>query len=156
MCLAPSKRQKKSRVELCTTVLPVLESPLSPPDHERGPIDTPLVQMTPGNFYASYHVQNIKPYENVSESLHTGCMVCGKSRDQIKEEKINWYMERSTPESEPAYITALLREAYSNGLNAGSLLFLTSAVSQAAACDGTRITTSAEGQEIATGTLPIY
>ena len=45
LCLAPSKKQKKSRVELCTTVLPVLESPLSPPDHERGPsIDTPLVQ----------------------------------------------------------------------------------------------------------------
>ena len=83
-------------------------------------------------------------------------MVCGKSRDQIKEEKINWYMERSTPRREPAYITALRREAYSNGSNAGSLLFPTLAVSQAAACDGTKITTTAEGQEIATGTLPIY
>ena len=157
MCLAPSKKQKKSRVELCTTVLPVLESPLSPPDHERRPsIDTPLVQPASGTFYASYHVQNIKPYQNISESLHTGCMVCGKSRDQIKEEKINWYMERSTPKSELAYITALRREAYSIGLNAGSLLFLTSAVSQAAACDGTKITTTSEGQELATGTLPIY
>ena len=29
-------------------------------------------------------------------------------------------------------------------------------VSQAAACDGTKITTTAEGQETATGTLPIY
>ena len=157
MCLAPSKRQKKTRVELCTTVLPVLDSPLSPPDHKRGPsIDTPPVQSTSGTFYASYHVQNIKPYQDVSESLHTGCMVCGKSREQIKEEKINWYMERSTPKSEPAYITALRREAYSNGLNAGGLLFLSPAVSQAAACDGTKITTTAEGQEIATGTLPTY
>ena len=65
-------------------------------------------------------------------------------------------MERSTPESEPTYITALRREDYSNGLNAGSLLFLTPAVSQAAACDGTKITTTAEGQKIAVGTLPIY
>ena len=65
-------------------------------------------------------------------------------------------MQRSTPSSEPAYITALRREAYENGLNAGSLHFLTPAVSQAAACDGTRITTTAEGQEIAAGTLPIY
>ena len=65
-------------------------------------------------------------------------------------------MQRSTPSSEPAHITALRREAYENGLNAGSLLFLTPAVSQAAACDGTRITTTAEGQEIAAGTLPIY
>ena len=69
---------------------------------------------------------------------------------------MNWYMQRSTPSSEPAYNTALRREAYENGLNAGSLLFLTPAVSQAAACDGTRITTTAEGQEIAAGTLPIY
>ena len=62
MCLAPSKRQKKTRVDLCTTVLPVLESPLFPPDHERGPsIDTPLVQSTSGTLYASYHVQIIKP-----------------------------------------------------------------------------------------------
>ena len=81
MCLAPSKKQKKSRVELCTTVLPVLESPLSPPDHERGPsVDTLLVQPDSETFYASYHVQNFKPYQNISESLHTGCMVCGKSR----------------------------------------------------------------------------
>ena len=57
MCLAPSKKQRKSKVELCATVLPVLESPQSPPDHERGPgIDTPLTQSTSGSFYASYHV----------------------------------------------------------------------------------------------------
>ena len=29
-------------------------------------------------------------------------------------------------------------------------------LSQAAACDGTRITTTAEGQEFVPGTLPIY
>ena len=157
MCMAPSKTQRKSKVELCATVLPVLESPMSPPDHERGPsIDTPLIQSTSGNFHASYHIQNIKPYQDVSQSLHTGCMVGGKSRDQIKEENVNWYMRRSTPSSQPAYITALRREAYENGLNAGSLLFLAPAVSQAAACDGTRITTTAEGQEIAAGTLPTH
>ena len=88
MCLARSKRQKKTRVELCATVLPVLESPLSPPDHERRPsIDTPLVQSTSGTFYASYHVQNTKPYQDKSQNLHTGCMVCGKSRDQKKQKK---------------------------------------------------------------------
>ena len=100
MCLAPSKKQRKSRIELCTNVLPVLVSPLSPPDHERGSsMDTPLIQSTTGGFYASYHLQNIRPYQNVSESLHTGCMVCGKSTDQIKQEKTNWYMQRSTPKS---------------------------------------------------------
>ena len=102
MCLATSKKQRKSRVELCTTVLRVLESPLSPPDHEREPsMDTPLVQSTTGALYASYHLQNTRPYRKVSENLHTGCMVCGKSTDQIKQEKIHWYMKKSTPASEP-------------------------------------------------------
>ena len=32
-------------------------------------------------------------------------------------------MERSTPRSEPAYITTVRRQAYENGLNAGILLF---------------------------------
>ena len=65
-------------------------------------------------------------------------------------------MEQSTPQSEPAYITALRRETYANGLNAVSLLFLAPAVSQAAACDGTRIPTTADGHEIVPSTLPIY
>ena len=35
-------------------------------------------------------------------------------------------------------------------------VFFTPAVSQAAACDGTRVTTSATGQEFVPGTLPIH
>ena len=58
------------------------------------------------------------------------------------------YMQRSTPRDEPEYITRLRKEAYENGLNAGCLLFNTPAVSQAAACDGTSVTTSATGQEL--------
>ena len=47
-------------------------------------------------------------------------------------------------------------DAYENGLNAGSLLFLESAVSQAAVCDGTRITTTANEQETSPGALPTF
>ena len=74
-------------------------------------------------------------------------MVRGKSVDEIKEQKISWYMKRSKPRGEPAYITNIRREAYSNGLNAGSLLFLAPTVLHAAACDGTRITATTTGQE---------
>ena len=42
MCYAPPKKAAKSRIELCKTLMPVPESPMSPPDHERGPsMDTP-------------------------------------------------------------------------------------------------------------------
>ena len=157
MCYAPPKKMEKSRIELCKTLLPVLESPMSPPDHERGPsLDTPLMQPVFGGFRASYHVQNTKPYENISEKLYSGCMVCGRSSEAIKKEKVDWYVERSKPRGEPAYITKIRREAYENGLNAGAFLFIAPAVSQAAACDGTLITTTATSQETMPGTLPTF
>ena len=96
------------------------------------------------------------PKENVSEVLYTGCMVCGCSADAIKKEKVDWYVSRSKPRGEPEYITKIRREAVENGLNAGAFLFITPAVSPAAACDGTTITTSANGQKIMPGTLPTF
>ena len=145
MCYAPPRKFEKKRIELCNTIMPVLESPMSLPEHERGPsMDTPLVQPISSNFHASYHVQKTVLYQNVSEVRYTGCMVCGRSVDTIKNEKVKWYMQRSTPRDEPEYITRLRKEAYENGLNAGCFLFITPAVSQAAACDGTTVTTSAK------------
>ena len=42
MCYDPPRKFKKTRIELCNTILPILESPMSPPEHERGPsLDTP-------------------------------------------------------------------------------------------------------------------
>ena len=142
MCYAPPKKAGKSRIEICKTLLP------SP--------DTPIMQPVMGGFHASYHVQNTRPYENVSTKLYSGCMVCGRSVEAIKKEKVDWYVERSKPRGEPEYITRIRREAYENGLNAGSFLFITPAVSQAAACDGTLITTSATSQEVIPGTLPTF
>ena len=157
MCYAPPRKLGKSKIEICKTLLPVAESPISPPDHERGPnTDTPLIQPVTSGFHASYHVQNTRPYEDVSNKLYSGCMVCGRSSEAIKKEKVEWYVARSKPRGEPEYITRIRREAYENGLNAGAFLFITPAVSQAAACDGTLITASASNQEIAPGTLPTF
>ena len=83
-------------------------------------------------------------------------MVCGRSVEAIKRERAAWYMERSIPRNEPENITQLRREAYENGLNAGSFLFLAPAVLQAAAGDGSMITTTASGQDIIPGSLPTY
>ena len=65
-------------------------------------------------------------------------------------------MRLSTPAIEPEAITNLRKEAYLNGLNAGTLLFLTPDVSQAAASDGIKYTTSADNQEEAPETLLIF
>ena len=152
LCYAPPKGNTKRRIELTKTILPVRESPVSPPPHERGPShyqDTPLLQTGTSGFHASYHIQNALPNTDISTKRWASCMVCGRSVDEIKAAKVMKYMEASTPKSEPAFITTLRKEAYTDGLNAGSLLFIALAVSQAAACDGTRITTTTIGQEVA-------
>ena len=157
LCYAPPRGNVKRRIELCKTFLPVAESAMSPPAHERGPSqDTPLLQAESSGFLASYHIQGSLPYANISTQRCTSCMVCGKSVAEIKAQKIKRFMELSTPRNEPAYISAIRKEAYTKRLNAGSLLFIAPAVSQAAACDGTKITTTASGQEVALGTLHIY
>ena len=140
---------------MCKTILPVADSPMSPPPIRGGCLKTPLIRPTKTKFRASYQIQNTTPYQS-SEGRYTVCMVCGRSVDFIKREKVDWYKRQSTPANEPEYFTRLRREAYENGLNASSFLFLAPAVSQAAACDGTTMTTSAEGQRIMPGTLPTF
>ena len=83
-------------------------------------------------------------------------MVCGRPADATKKEKMDWYVSNSKPREEQEYITKIRREAYENGLNAGAFLFITPAVSQAAVCGSTTITTSATGQDIMPGTLPTF
>ena len=69
MCYAPPKKAGKSRIELCKTLMLVPESPMSPPDHERGPsMDTPLMQPVMGGFHASYHVQTPGPTRRLARS----------------------------------------------------------------------------------------
>ena len=59
---APPRKFEKTRIELCKTISPVLETPMSSPEHERGPSrDTALVHMVMGTFHTSYHVQNTMP-----------------------------------------------------------------------------------------------
>ena len=88
--------------------------------------------------------------------MYTGCIVCVRSAVAIKRETAEEYIRRSTPRGEPAYVTALRKEAFSTGLNAGSFIIIPHAVSQAATCNGTIITTSADGHDVATGTIPTF
>ena len=83
-------------------------------------------------------------------------MVCGRSREAVNKEKVSWYLQKSTPRDEPEHITKQRKEAYENGWNARSFRFLAPAVSQAAACDGTMVTTTADGQDNARRTLATF
>ena len=157
MCYAPQRGPSKWAMELCRFLIPVEVSPLSPPPHKRGPtMETLVMQPVSGVFRAPFHIQDSMPYDNESEKRCRGCLVCGRSVESIKMEKVNDYMRRPTPPYEPKGIKDLRRGAYPNGSNAGTLLFVTPSVSQAVACDCINYTTTANDQEIVPGTLPIY
>ena len=100
LCYAPCRKIEKAKIDLCNTILPVLESPMSPPEHEKGPsLDTPMPQSAGNNFRASYYIQSVQPYADLSNQRCLSCMVCGKSVDEIKQEKMDLYMESPyTPE----------------------------------------------------------
>ena len=76
MCLAPSKKQKKSRVELCTTVLPVLESPLSTPDHVEGQVLTPLLYSRPQGPSTLHTMCRISSHTKISVRVYTQAVWC--------------------------------------------------------------------------------
>ena len=98
--LRSTRKIEKTKIELYKTLLSVLESPASPPEHEKGPVlDTPMHHSVSDNFHASFHIQDVLPYADLSKQRCQSCIGCGKSIDDIKQEKINWYMERSTPKS---------------------------------------------------------
>ena len=98
-CYALAKECAKKRFDLCKTIIPVADSRLSVPPHERGLIfKTPLApfaQLSSAEFRVSYHVQKTAPYENVSTKRYTSCIVCGRSADAIKREKTDDYIRRS-------------------------------------------------------------
>ena len=88
LCYAPPRGNAKTRIELCKTILPVADSPMSPPAHERGPSqDTPLLQAGSSGFHASYPIESSLPYADISTQRCTSCMVCGKTVDDIKAQR---------------------------------------------------------------------
>ena len=62
----PSREKTKTRIEICKTLLPIVDSPMSPPPHERGSsLEIPLLQADRSGLRASFHIQNSKPYEDL-------------------------------------------------------------------------------------------
>ena len=97
LCYAPPRETSRTKIELCITLLPMIDYPLSPHPHERRTSqDTELLQPMEADYSASYYIQSSQPYADLSKQRCLNCMECGRSIDEIKEQKTNWYMERST------------------------------------------------------------
>ena len=160
-CYAPSKRDSRIRnrhpIELCSTLQPIADSPLSPPPHERGPYHhTPEVQAVPNVMQTvGSHIQNSKQFDKIDTTQFTGCLICGKSIQAIKEQSLQDFLKVTTVPGEPEETTKIRAQSFIAGMGAGTFLFVPPAVSQAAACDGVQYSLGTQGGRAAPGTLPI-
>ena len=71
-----------------------------------------------------------------NDLIYSGCVVCGKSFQAIKEEVTLGYLESTHLPGETYEQRQSRRRAFEAGMKAASFIIVTRGVSEAAACDG--------------------
>ena len=89
-CTSPLRRRTLCRGSIYVTPsFQSLTHPCLRPQHERGPsVETPLPPQVSGTFRGSFHMQNARSYDNLSTTRCTSCMICGKTVDEINDDKV--------------------------------------------------------------------
>ena len=84
------------------------------------------------------HFEELALAESPSLIGYSDCIICGKPVQEIQEETVNEYLDRTVTVGETLAETQARRRAFLDGMNAGAFLFMLMAggVSQARACDG--------------------
>ena len=88
----------------------------------------------------------------------TGCLVCGKSYDQVIEETAADYLNQTAQPGETVREHQIKRNAFIDGIQSGVFSFLPPGVSQVAACDGFIYSVNLDGQNLGRQgyTLPLF
>ena len=126
----------------CRNLVPQVDTPLSPPEQDRGPRylcephdNSPPSVNTSMEAVAS-HFDEMVLTESPSLVSYSDCIICGKPVQQIQEETVNEYLDRTVTVGETLAETQARRRAFLDGMNAGAFLLMPGGVSRAAACDG--------------------
>ena len=77
-----------------------------------------------------------------------GCLVCGKSYDQVIEDTVADYLNQSAQPGETVRERQVKRNAFIDGIQSGVFTFLPQGVSQAAACDSPVYSIKYNGQNL--------
>ena len=143
-------------ISQCSQLNPIRDSPWSPPPEEQGPTDDFQCQhntiSTVDSWYHNPHITGlgISISSNCSlpnETYHSGCVVCGKSFIDIREEITLGYIEQTHIPGETYEQRIARRDTFQAGMKAGSFILVPRGVSHAAACDGNLYQIMAEGYE---------
>ena len=160
-------------IQLCQQITPIPDTPESPTPENRGqpdifrPYDIPnepsstILNNPPPPIITTVTdgLQNLTlhPHPQRNEWV-TGCLVCGKSYDQVIEETVADYLNQTAQTGETVRERQIKRNAFIDGIQSGVFTFLPPGVSQAAACDGLVYSVNYNGQNAGTQgyTLPLF
>ena len=153
-------------IKYCGNLTPIVDSPQSPPPHERGPTYGPSGNNLPPQLNQplplSSHIQGISVRMvshcgQPNSAIYGDCIVSGRSYEQIKETAVLDFLESKTYRGETYADRLRRRAAYLAGMDQGTVLFIPRGVSQADACDGNfyQITSEGDNSNPPPGVLPI-
>ena len=153
-------------IKYCGKLTPIVDSPLSPPPHERGPTynycdyttsEQPPMPLQPNSHIQGLSVRIASQCGQPNQALYGDCIVCRRSYEQINETAVLGYLESTTYRGESYNDQQRRRDAYLAGMDQGTVLFIPRGVSQAAACDGNfyQITLEGDNSIPPPGVLPI-
>ena len=148
-------------LQLCQQITPIPDTPESPTPENRGQSDIFRPYDIPSQ--TSSTLINNPPPPNLTTvadglrnlTLHphpqrnewvTGCLVCGKSYDQVIEETVADYLNQTAQLRETVRERQIKRNAFIDGIWSRVFTFLPTGVSQAAACNGLVYSVNYRGQ----------
>ena len=151
-------------VHSCQQTTPIPDTPESPTPENRGrpddfyPDNIPL--NNPPNIIAvADELRNLTlhPHPQRNEWV-TGCLVCGKPYDQVIEETVADYLDKTAQPGETVRERQIKRNAFIDGVQSGVFTFIPPGVSQIAACDGLVYSVNYNGQNSGTQgyALPLF
>ena len=161
----PIRRDDRVRnnhpIKLCREIIPTVDTPMSPPPEEKGPIydsnsadrqgDTTQQSLdTVTNHFQGMGIETHNPMASYSD-----CVICGKSTVQIQNEAVTDYLRKTATLGESANQLEARKRAFIEGMQVGTFLLLPGGVSQAAACDGNVYTIDHTRPIALPGTLPL-
>ena len=161
----PIRRDDRVRnnhpIKLCREIIPIADTPMSPPPEDKGPIYDSISADRQGditqqsldtvtNHFQGMGIETHNPMANYSD-----CVICGKSTVQIQNEAVMDYLHKTATLGESANQLEARKRAFIEGMQVGTFLLLPGGVSQAAACDGNVYTIDHTRPIALPGTLPL-
>ena len=159
-------------IQLYQQMTPIPDTPKSPTPENRGqsdifrpyaipnqPSSIPLNNPPPNITTVADRLRNLTLHPHSQRNvLVTGCLVCGKSYDQVIEETVADYINQTAQPGETVRERQIKRNAFIDGIQSGVFTFLPPGVSQAATCDGLVYSVNFNGQNLGTQghALPLF